>query len=128
MPTARWLLRRRWAADPVLRPTGPARASFGDRVDLLNNASGNPLVHRLDPADGHRLLGLGCHLVWATTWMAEAVGVRRIGRDGVCPSGPPQDHARASAVASRRSHCSDVPAMPGYSSRRLPQSMPQDST
>jgi hypothetical protein len=29
-------------------------------------------VDRLDPADGRRLLGLGCRLVWATTWMAEA--------------------------------------------------------
>lgn len=32
----------------------------------------NPLLDRLDPADGHRLLGLGCELVWATTWMADA--------------------------------------------------------
>jgi hypothetical protein len=34
--------------------------------------SGNPLLGRLDPADGERLLGLGGRLVWATTWMAEA--------------------------------------------------------
>ena len=34
--------------------------------------SGNPLMDRLDPADGRRLLGLGCQLVWATTWMADA--------------------------------------------------------
>ena len=34
--------------------------------------SGNPLLDRLDPADGRRLLELGCQLVWATTWMAEA--------------------------------------------------------
>jgi hypothetical protein len=33
---------------------------------------GNPLVDRLDPEDGRRLLGLGCQLVWATTWMADA--------------------------------------------------------
>jgi Swiss Army Knife RNA repair-like protein len=36
------------------------------------DAPGNPLLDRLDPADGFRLLGLGCHLVWATTWMADA--------------------------------------------------------
>ena len=33
---------------------------------------GNPLLGRLDPEDGRRLLALGCELVWATTWMAEA--------------------------------------------------------
>ena len=32
-------------------------------------------MNRLDPADGHRLLGLGWQLVWATTWMAEANAV-----------------------------------------------------
>ena len=34
--------------------------------------SGNPLLARLDPADGRRLLTLPAELVWATTWMAEA--------------------------------------------------------
>ncbi|MEV6932692.1 HAD domain-containing protein [Dactylosporangium sp. NPDC051485] len=34
--------------------------------------SGNPLLHRLDPDDGRRLLALNGELVWATTWMAEA--------------------------------------------------------
>lgn len=33
---------------------------------------GNPLLARLDPEDGRRLLALGCHLVWATTWMSDA--------------------------------------------------------
>ena len=33
---------------------------------------GNPLLDRIDPDDGRRLLALGCQLVWATTWMAEA--------------------------------------------------------
>ncbi|WP_203707537.1 HAD domain-containing protein [Asanoa iriomotensis] len=46
------------------RLSGPA-APFADDV-------GNPLLDRLDPADGRRLLALGCQLVWATTWMAEA--------------------------------------------------------
>ena len=30
------------------------------------------MLDRLDPADGRRLLGLGCRLVWATTWMTDA--------------------------------------------------------
>jgi hypothetical protein len=33
---------------------------------------GNPLLDRLDPGDGARLLALGCQLVWATTWGDEA--------------------------------------------------------
>jgi hypothetical protein len=32
----------------------------------------NPLLDRLNPDDGPRLLALGCDLVWATTWMADA--------------------------------------------------------
>jgi hypothetical protein len=43
----------------------------GRRADLLAEF-GNPLLDRLDPEDGPRLLSLGCRLVWATTWMAEA--------------------------------------------------------
>src|SRR5690242_19362961 len=37
-----------------------------------DDVSGNPLLARLDPADGDRLLALGCQLVWATTWMDDA--------------------------------------------------------
>lgn len=33
---------------------------------------GHPLLARVDPALGPRLAGLGCELVWATTWMDEA--------------------------------------------------------
>ncbi|MEU3728126.1 HAD domain-containing protein [Streptomyces sp. NPDC033538] len=33
---------------------------------------GNPLLGRLDPGIGERLIALGCQLVWATTWMEEA--------------------------------------------------------
>ena len=40
--------------------------------DPAHDTSGNPLVERLDPDDGRKLLGLGCQLVWATTWMADA--------------------------------------------------------
>lgn len=32
----------------------------------------NPLLARLDPDHGRRLVALPCDLVWATTWMAEA--------------------------------------------------------
>jgi hypothetical protein len=35
-------------------------------------AGGNPLLDRLDPHVGVKLLALGCELVWATTWMAQA--------------------------------------------------------
>ena len=37
-----------------------------------DEASGNPLLDRLDPAHGRGLLALGCRLTWATTWMADA--------------------------------------------------------
>ncbi|MET9354710.1 HAD domain-containing protein [Streptomyces sp. NPDC006617] len=33
---------------------------------------GNPLLPRLDPGIGARLIALRCRLVWATTWMEEA--------------------------------------------------------
>lgn len=32
----------------------------------------NPLLARINPAHGRRLMALPCELVWATTWMAEA--------------------------------------------------------
>jgi hypothetical protein len=33
---------------------------------------GNPLLKRLDPDIGARLMALGCDLIWASTWMEEA--------------------------------------------------------
>jgi hypothetical protein len=33
---------------------------------------GNPLLARLDPHHGPRLLALGCELVWASAWMNDA--------------------------------------------------------
>lgn len=33
---------------------------------------GNPLLERLDPTVGTRLMALGCDVVWASTWMDEA--------------------------------------------------------
>ncbi|MFL4905272.1 hypothetical protein ACJ6WF_19305 [Streptomyces sp. MMS24-I2-30] len=35
-------------------------------------AAGHPLLTRIDPGLGPRLVSLGCALVWATTWMDDA--------------------------------------------------------
>ncbi|MEU4352349.1 HAD domain-containing protein [Streptomyces sp. NPDC023838] len=35
-------------------------------------ADSNPLITRINPAYGPRLLALPCTLVWATTWMSDA--------------------------------------------------------
>lgn len=51
-------------------PLIPFRDRATGRSDVAG--PGNPLIGRLDPADGRRLLALGCRLVWATTWMADA--------------------------------------------------------
>lgn len=48
--------------------TRRSSSGAGDVGDGL----GNPLLDRLDPADGRRLLALPGELVWASTWMAEA--------------------------------------------------------
>ncbi|SCL70805.1 hypothetical protein GA0070606_5520 [Micromonospora citrea] len=53
------------------RPAGRARFRGGG-VARVRDRAGNPLLDRLDPDDGRRLSALGCQLVWATTWMAEA--------------------------------------------------------
>jgi len=44
----------------------------GDAEADLGTASGSPVLDRLDPQDGRRLLALDCPLVWATSWMGEA--------------------------------------------------------
>jgi hypothetical protein len=36
------------------------------------DAQGSPLLARLNPEHGPALLALGCDLVWASNWMAEA--------------------------------------------------------
>jgi hypothetical protein len=46
----------------------PAEFAEGSPAD----DGGNPLLDRLDPQDGRLLLALGCPLIWATTWGAEA--------------------------------------------------------
>ncbi|MEU6577790.1 hypothetical protein [Streptomyces sp. NPDC046805] len=47
---------------------GPAAASGPASADAVDY----PLLTRIDPALGPRLAGLGCELVWATTWMDDA--------------------------------------------------------
>ncbi|MCX4473056.1 HAD domain-containing protein [Micromonospora sp. NBC_01655] len=53
------------------RPSGVSRR-WSDRAADGPDRHGNPLLDRLDPADGRRLLALPGELVWASTWMAEA--------------------------------------------------------
>ncbi|GIF63419.1 hypothetical protein Ais01nite_14540 [Asanoa ishikariensis] len=53
-------------------PLIPFKARLSVRRRSDDAASGNPILERLDPADGRRLLALGCPLVWATTWMGDA--------------------------------------------------------
>lgn len=53
------------------RPAGLRQPSAG-ATSRSTDMTGNPLITRLNPDDGRRLLALGCELVWATTWMGEA--------------------------------------------------------
>ncbi|MFJ4579541.1 HAD domain-containing protein [Streptomyces echinatus] len=50
-------------------PLIPFGVSYGSSTSV---DQANPLLDRLDPGIGSRLLALGCHLVWATTWMEDA--------------------------------------------------------
>ncbi|MFG3516628.1 MULTISPECIES: HAD domain-containing protein [Streptomyces] len=43
-----------------------------DPYPLYGPPAPHPLLSRLDPALGPRLLALGCDLVWATTWGEDA--------------------------------------------------------
>jgi hypothetical protein len=44
----------------------------GEGARSASTPADNPLLARLDPTYGERLLALGCELVWATGWMEEA--------------------------------------------------------
>ncbi|MFG2023645.1 HAD domain-containing protein [Streptomyces sp. NPDC048825] len=61
--------------DGPLIPFGPS-SSRPQRAPVssseASSGSGNPLLERLDPAVGPRLMALGCDLVWASTWMDDA--------------------------------------------------------
>ncbi|MFE5212860.1 HAD domain-containing protein [Streptomyces sp. NPDC056600] len=51
---------------------GPLLPFGGARPAPSAADTGNPLLSRLEPGLGPRLLSLGCDLVWATTWQDEA--------------------------------------------------------
>ncbi|MEU6590751.1 HAD domain-containing protein [Streptomyces sp. NPDC046881] len=55
--------------DGPLVPFGP---SAGDHCGAPLGHRGNPLLERLAPRTGPRLLALGCRLVWASIWGEEA--------------------------------------------------------
>ena len=48
------------------------RCGISGNQSLRAGVSANPLLHRLDPGHGSRLMALGCDVVWATSWMSEA--------------------------------------------------------
>ncbi|GGV29258.1 HAD domain-containing protein [Streptomyces spectabilis] len=64
--------------DGPLIPFGATRAQLPngyptyDTAHEPRGATENPLITRIDPAHGPRLLALPCDLVWATTWRADA--------------------------------------------------------
>ncbi|WP_433619354.1 HAD domain-containing protein [Dactylosporangium sp. CA-139114] len=53
---------------PLARRTGAPHPAAGAAAERY----GNPLLERVDPGDGPRLLALGGELVWATTWAQDA--------------------------------------------------------
>jgi hypothetical protein len=53
-------------------PLIPFGAGPGRSRKESPEVSGNPLLARLDPEHGRRLLALPCDLVWATTWLEDA--------------------------------------------------------
>lgn len=110
--------------------------------DTSPDGGGNPLLDRLDPEDGRRLLALGCPLIWATTWGADAneiicprLGCRNChssngrtttsrcmgctGRPGPSPGGPPGTRSSGSTTRSPTR-----PAMGGCPSPRAGTSSP----
>ncbi|WP_433219812.1 hypothetical protein ACQP00_16255 [Dactylosporangium sp. CS-047395] len=58
--------------DGPLVPLAHRGAAPHPAAEAAARRHGNPLLLRVDPADGPRLLGLGCDLVWATTWAEDA--------------------------------------------------------
>lgn len=54
-----------FGAAPQQYPTFPAGSPSP-------GADSNPLLARINPQHGSRLMALPCDLVWATTWMADA--------------------------------------------------------
>ncbi|MGW4818414.1 HAD domain-containing protein [Streptomyces sp. NPDC004227] len=62
-------------------PLIPFGSSSGPLHSSMSPDRGNPLLERLAPGIGPRLIALGCDLVWASTWMdhANEVVAPRIG-------------------------------------------------
>jgi hypothetical protein len=60
--------------DGPLIPFGATREQYPDGCPTYvpQESGANPLLARVDPDLGPRLLALPCDLVWATTWEAEA--------------------------------------------------------
>ncbi|MFI0895132.1 HAD domain-containing protein [Streptomyces sp. NPDC020983] len=60
--------------DGPLIPFGATREQYPDGYPTYvpQEAGANPLLARVAPALGPRLLALPCDLVWATTWESEA--------------------------------------------------------
>ncbi|PSM44416.1 hypothetical protein C6Y14_05095 [Streptomyces dioscori] len=58
--------------DGPLIPFGRSTDGGSPAPPPSGNPPGNPLLGRLDPTVGPRLLALGCELVWATTWLDDA--------------------------------------------------------
>ncbi|MEV2253878.1 HAD domain-containing protein [Streptomyces sp. NPDC050147] len=64
--------------DGPLIPFGATREHLPDGYPIYQGArksrraDTNPLITRINPALGPRLLTLPCTLVWATTWMSDA--------------------------------------------------------
>jgi len=63
--------------DGPLIPFGATREQLPDGYPTYETERGpratdNPLITRINPALGPRLLALPCTLVWATTWMSDA--------------------------------------------------------
>ncbi|MEV6838557.1 HAD domain-containing protein [Streptomyces sp. NPDC051133] len=61
--------------DGPLVPFGAADLDYPRYRGPLGVAAGHPLLARVDPALGARLVALGCELVWATTWTDDANAV-----------------------------------------------------
>lgn len=60
--------------DGPLIPFGATREQYPEGYPTYSpqEAGANPLLARVNPALGPRLLALPCDLVWATTWESEA--------------------------------------------------------
>lgn len=64
--------------DGPLIPFGATREQLPDGYPTYESGhtprepDANPLIPRINPAHGPRLLALPCDLVWATTWMSDA--------------------------------------------------------